>query len=210
LLTAIAATLLAILAVIITGVRTVWAGSRPETHPRVYFSNHSSHGDFLVIWAVLPHRVRRLTRPVAASDYWHSNRIRRFVADRLVRAVVIARHNGDAADHPIEAMTEALESGRSLIFFPEGTRNNSEEPLLPFKSGLYHLAKARKGLEFVPVWLENLNRVLPKGELIPLPILCTVTFGAPIRLEPGEKRQAFLDRARQSLLATAPRRRRDA
>jgi 1-acyl-sn-glycerol-3-phosphate acyltransferase len=209
LLNGLAALVLAILARIITGVRAVWAGSNPETSSRVYFSNHSSHGDFLLIWAVLPRFVRRVTRPVAAADYWQSNAIRRFISDRIVRAVLIARHNGEPADDPIAAMTEALAAGSSLIFFPEGTRNTSEEPLLGFKSGLYHLAKARKGLELVPVWVENLNRVLPKGELIPLPILCTVTFGPAIRLEPAEKRQAFLDRARESLLATAPKRRRD-
>jgi hypothetical protein len=53
----------------------------------------------------------------------------------------------------------------------------------------------------VPVWLDNLRRVMPKGKLLPLPLLCTATFGAPLRLQAGEEKQAFLDRARDALLA---------
>jgi hypothetical protein len=55
------------------------------------------------------------------------------------------------------------------------------------------------------VWIDNLNRVMPKGEFLPVPLLCTVTFGAPLRLEAGEERQAFLDRSRNRLLALKPR-----
>ena len=48
----------------------------------------------------------------------------------------------------------------------------------------------------VPAWIDNIQRVMPKGEVVPVPILCSVTFGAPIGLEPEEERRAFLDRAR--------------
>lgn len=106
---------------------------------------------------------------------------------------------------PIEQMATALDEGASLILFPEGTRNLSDEPLLPFKSGLYRLALARPRVELVPVWIANLNRALPKGEMIPVPILCTVTFGMPVRLRAGEDMAAFLERARTALLALRPR-----
>ena len=53
----------------------------------------------------------------------------------------------------------------------------------------------------VPAWINNIQRLLPKGEVIPVPVLCSVTFGAPIRLEDGEDRRAFLDRARQAVLS---------
>jgi hypothetical protein len=53
----------------------------------------------------------------------------------------------------------------------------------------------------VPAWIDNIQRVLPKGEVVPVPILCSVTFGAPIRLEEGEDRRHFLDRARDAVIA---------
>ena len=89
---------------------------------------------------------------------------------------------------------------------PEGTRNTTEERLLPFKSGLYHLARARPAVELVPVWIENLNRVMPKGELVPIPLLCTVTFGAPLALLAGEAKDAFNRRSHEALLALAAER----
>jgi 1-acyl-sn-glycerol-3-phosphate acyltransferase len=98
-------------------------------------------------------------------------------------------------------MVAALDQGSSLILFPEGQRNSSEATLLPFKSGLYHLAKSRPGVDLVPVWIANLNRVMPKGEVIPVPLICTLTFGAPLHLAEDEPKDAFLVRATQALLA---------
>jgi 1-acyl-sn-glycerol-3-phosphate acyltransferase len=84
--------------------------------------------------------------------------------------------------------------------FPEGTRGNAEEPQ-PFKAGLYNLTCRFPEVVLVPAWINNVQRVMPKGEVVPVPILCSVTFGAPIRLEPGEERRAFLDRARLAVMA---------
>jgi hypothetical protein len=66
----------------------------------------------------------------------------------------------------------------------------------PFKAGLWHLAHKRPQVELVPVHLENLSRILPRGELILIPLMAAVTFGAPIRIEAGEAKAAFLERAR--------------
>ena len=101
-------------------------------------------------------------------------------------------------------MVTALDQGGSLIIFPEGQRNSSDDPLLPFKSGLFHLAKTRPEVDLVPVWIANLNKVMPKGEVIPLPLICTVTFGTPLHLAADEPKDAFLARAAQSLLALQP------
>jgi 1-acyl-sn-glycerol-3-phosphate acyltransferase len=86
----------------------------------------------------------------------------------------------------------------SVILFPEGSRN-SEEQIQPFKSGLYYLAKKRPDLELVPVHIENLNRVLPRGEFLPVPLLSLVTFGPPMYLEQGESKADFLNRARDAV-----------
>jgi 1-acyl-sn-glycerol-3-phosphate acyltransferase len=100
-------------------------------------------------------------------------------------------------------MALALDAGDSLILFPEGNRNTGDDLLLPFKSGLYHLARMRPEVDLVPVWIENLNRVLPKGEVIPVPLICTVTFGAALHLAGGETKDLFLGRAAAALRALA-------
>jgi 1-acyl-sn-glycerol-3-phosphate acyltransferase len=187
----------------VTGVRGEWQGCAPEPRPRVYFANHTSNGDFVLIWTVLPPALRRNTRPVAGADYWNVNATRRYIADSVFRAVLIDRNPLTRKEDPVTLMTDALDAGSSLILFPEGTRNMTEEKLLRFKSGLYHLALARPEVELVPVWLENLNRMMPKGEIFPVPLLCTVTFGTPMTVAPQEEKNAFLQRAQAALLAAA-------
>lgn len=187
----------------LTGVRALWLGSEPDARPRVYFANHRSHGDFVLIWASLPPPLRRRTRPVAGADYWLTTPLRRFLINRVFRGVCIDRRPGRSGPNPVEQMGEALAAGESLILFPEGTRNMSDG-LLPFKSGLHHLARAHPEAELIPVWIENLGRVMPKGSLIPVPLLCTLSFGPPLAALEGESREAFLTRARSALLDLAP------
>lgn len=185
-----------------TGARARWLCALPGGKVRIYFANHRSHGDFVLVWASLPPRVRALTRPVAGADYWLKGGLRSYVINRVFRGVLVDRQVGRAAD-PIGTMGAALAAGESLILFPEGTRNLGDG-LLPFKSGLYHLARAHPGVELVPVWIENLGRAMPKGSLIPLPLLCTLSFGAPLAVSPDESKDDFLARARQALLDLAP------
>ncbi|MFP5478727.1 MAG: lysophospholipid acyltransferase family protein [Alphaproteobacteria bacterium] len=188
----------------ITAPRAVWQGIEPVQKQRVYFANHSSNGDFVLLWTVLPPALRKRTRPVAALDYWLTSRLRAFIGRDVFNAVLIDRHPERRAQNPVDQMVEALDQGSSLILFPEGGRNSSDQPLLPFKSGLYHLAKARPEVDLVPVWIANLNRVMPKGEIIPVPLICTLTFGAPLHLASDESKDAFLVRASQALLALQP------
>lgn len=188
---------------LLTGVRALWLGCVPDSRPRVYFANHRSHGDFVLIWAVLPPQLRRLTRPVAGADYWLQGTLRRYLATRVFRAVLVERAPRPHQPNPVDCMAEALESGDSLILFPEGTRN-LDDGLLPFKSGMFHLAKRVPRAEFVPVWIENVGRVMPKGALLPVPLLCALSFGPPLNLEPDETKTRFLDRARTAMLALAP------
>ena len=176
---------------LITGVRPDWRGCLPEPRQRIYFANHASHGDFVLIWSVLPRELRDSTRPVAGADYWRIGRFRQFVSTKVFKAVLIERVKPDqpvqeGSLSPVEIMTAALDQGHSLIVFPEGTRNMKDEPLLPFKSGIYNLALARPDVELIPTWIDNLSRVLPKGAFLPLPLLCSVTFGAPVSLKDNE------------------------
>lgn len=199
------AALICNLAKAVTGVRAIWRGSAPSARQRVYFANHTSHGDFVLIWAALPETLRQRTRPVARADYWQRGALRRFIAEQGFRGVLIeTRSNATRpAQNPLQQMNEALAAGDSLIIFPEGTRNR-DEGLLPFKSGIFHLAQSNPHVEFIPIWIGNLGRVMPKGALIPIPLLCTLCFGQPLVIEPGESKAAFLESARASMLALAP------
>jgi 1-acyl-sn-glycerol-3-phosphate acyltransferase len=190
---------------VITGVRPRFAGGRLSSAPSIYYANHTSHGDFVLIWTVLPRAIRAVTRPVAGADYWQSGRVRRYVADEVLDAVLIERGKLDRTSDPTAPVLAAMDAGASVIIFPEGTRNTTDAPLLPFKSGLYRLAAARPTVPLVPVWIENVCRVMPKGELLPLPLLCSVTFGASVTFDPAERRPLFLERAAQALLGLRPR-----
>lgn len=192
---------LAWLARVLSGATVAWVRCQPSMVQRVYYFNHTSHADVVLLWAVLPPEIRALTRPVAAEEYWNSSRLRHYVAEKVFNAVFVSREATALSDRQeqIERMREGLGKEHSLIFAPEGTRGTGDE-IKPFKSGLYHLCLARPDVELVPVYLENLNRLLPKGEFVPLPLLCRVYFGEPLRMQPGEDRDAFLDRTRAALL----------
>ena len=189
---------------VLSGARPLWLGCEPSTQQRIYFANHSSHLDAVVLWTALPPELRARVRPVAAQDYWEANRLRRYLAGRVFRSVLIPRPgNGaplkESATVAIEKMSEALVGGvDSLILFPEGTRGGAAA-VGSFKSGLFHLAERHPDVELVPVFMENLSRILPKGEILPVPILGSVSIGSPIQLVADESKQAFLVRARQAL-----------
>ena len=141
---------------------------------------------------------------MAGSDYWLTGRIRRFIIQNVFNALLIPRHS-DRPQEITEQMKQALDEGASLIVFPEGTRNTDDNTvLLPFKSGIYHLARSNPDVGFVPIWINNINRVLPKNQVIPVPILCDVMIGEPLYLQVDEDKEAFLQRARQAMLALVP------
>lgn len=199
------AVMIVVFARAVTAVRAIWPDSGPPQRQCIYFANHSSHGDFILIWSVLPPWMRVRTRPVAGAEYWQKSRLNRFIGCDVFDAVLIERDREKRTQDPIEVMTGVLDAGSSLILFPEGTRNETEVRLLPFRSGLYNLAAARPDIDLVPVWIDNLNRVMPKGEIVPIPLICTVTFGEVLRLQPDETREAFLQRTTEALLALAPK-----
>lgn len=190
---------LAFIAKLLSGATVRWVDCQADTCQRVYFANHTSHLDALVLWASLPREVRALTRPVAAKDYWTRGAVRRYMA-RGFNALLIDRKNIKVHQSPVDMMLQEIGDKYSLIVFPEGGRSTSEE-MGQFKSGLYYLGKKRRDLELVPVYIDNLNRVLPRGEFLPVPLLSCITIGPPIWLETGELKADFLKRARQAVLS---------
>ncbi len=190
---------LAFLARLITGAQGHWHGCPPKAEQRIYFANHQSHFDWVLIWAALPKDLRASTRPIAARDYWTSGTLKHWITREIFNAVYVSRQRTDDED-PLEPLMEALRRGDSLVIFPEGTRGHAAEPAA-FKSGLYHLAQANPQVQLIPTWISNVQRVMPKGEVVPVPLLCSVTFGAPVQLAEGEDKRAFLQRARDAVLA---------
>jgi 1-acyl-sn-glycerol-3-phosphate acyltransferase len=195
--------LLNFIARLITGAQGHWKGCPPSADQRIYFANHQSHLDWVLIWASLPGELRRKTRPIAAKDYWTASPFKHWLTREVFNAVYVARQRTDDQD-PLEPLVEALKNGDSLVIFPEGTRSNKGDPM-PFKSGLFHLAEQFPDVQLVPAWIDNVQRVMPKGEVVPVPILCTVTFGTPMHLEQDEDKRLFLDRARSAVLGLRPR-----
>jgi 1-acyl-sn-glycerol-3-phosphate acyltransferase len=189
----------------VSGVQVVWLGIRPEPRQTVYFANHTSHLDFVVLWSSLPENLRAQTRPVAAQDYWESG-MRRKVAVDVFNALLVPRGkeaagpNGASARarETIDQLVEGMGEQYSLIIFPEGTRGTGEE-VAPFKSGLYHLCREKPGVQLVPVYMENLNRILPKGEVLPVPFIGRVAFGPPTAFDAAEPKADFLTRAREAV-----------
>ena len=184
---------------VLTGSQARWHGCPPKAEQRIYFANHQSHADLVMIWAALPHALRSATRAVAAKDYWTKTPFKQWLTTEVFNVIYVSRDRA-TDDDPLEPLLDALGNGDSIILFPEGTRGHFEEPQ-PFKAGLYNLSSKFPQAVLVPAWINNVQHVLPKGEVVPVPVLCSVTFGAPMKIEPGEECKAFLVRARQAVVA---------
>ncbi|HVR52653.1 MAG TPA: lysophospholipid acyltransferase family protein [Pseudorhodoferax sp.] len=184
---------------LLTGAQARWWGCPPKAEQRIYFANHQSHADLVMIWAALPAELRGITRPIAAKDYWTKTPLRQWITTAVFNAVYVDRERSEGQD-PLVPLVQALDAGDSIILFPEGTRGHAEEPQA-FKAGLYKLALRFPQVVLVPAWIHNVQRVMPKGEVVPVPILCSVTFGVPMQLQPDEARQDFLARARDAVIA---------
>jgi 1-acyl-sn-glycerol-3-phosphate acyltransferase len=186
---------------LLVGAYPRWIGSQPNTTQRIYFANHTSHIDTLAIWSALPIKLRKQTHPVAARDYWGTG-LRRYIATKALRAVLIDRNRTGSKASPLAPLIEMLSQGESLIIFPEGTRGLNSIPTA-FKSGLYHLASQFPQVELIPVYLENLHRSMPKGSAVPIPLSCTVRFGSALTLDSSEAKDTFLARARDAVIKLA-------
>jgi 1-acyl-sn-glycerol-3-phosphate acyltransferase len=204
-MTGVVATCLAFLARVASGPSVRCVEGHPCRGQCIFFANHASHLDVVVIWSVLPREIRARTRPVAARDYWEASAFRRYMATQVFRAVLVDRQGSNlgALRAQLDTLVAALDAGDSLIIFPEGTRGSGRE-IGPFKSGLDYLARQRPDVDLVPVYLHNLDRIMPKGELLPVPQLSRITFGAPLHRLNGEEKGAFLARAREAVAGLKP------
>ncbi len=188
-----------LLAKFLSGASVRWVDCQPEPCQRVYFANHTSHLDSIVIWSVLPENVREKTRMVAALDYWKGGPIRRFLSNKVFHAILIDRKHVSIKNNPVNQLIREMEGDHSIIIFPEGGRGDGEK-IKDFKSGIYYLAKKKPEIELIPIYLDNMNRILPRGMILPVPMLSRVVFGPPIWIEQGEMKEDFLRRCREAVL----------
>ena len=200
-MTALVQVLLVALVRLFVGVRALSPAELPPP-PFVLFANHASHFDTLVLWAALDAERRAMLRPVAAADYWGKTRLHRWVAEQVLGALLIARKREDRTDDPVASMLTVLDGGKAILIFPEGTRS-LDGRIAPFKAGLFQLATQRPQVPLVPVYLQNPGRILPKGEILPVPFLCSIRVGEPLSREPDETKDAFVARARQAVITLA-------
>ena len=82
---------LAFVARLITGAQGHWHGTPPKAEQRIYFANHQSHFDWVLIWAALPHDLRAVTRPIAARDYWTATPLKHWITREIFNAVYVSR-----------------------------------------------------------------------------------------------------------------------
>lgn len=187
---------------LLVGAQPKWQGCVCSPEQRIYVANHSSHLDVVLLFSTLPAALRRRTRPVAAAEYWNAGPVRRYLIHSIFRGVLVGRHGSPL--NPLEPVASALRQGDSLVFFPEGTRGPGGM-LQPLKPGIFHLARWFPNIDIVPVWIDNSYRILPKGFAIPVPLLCSITFGTPLRWQEGQQPEEFLAEVRDALEALQPK-----
>jgi 1-acyl-sn-glycerol-3-phosphate acyltransferase len=76
---------------LLTGAQARWYGCPPKAEQRIYFANHQSHADLVMIWAALPEELRSITRPIAARDYWANTPVKRWITTEVFNAVYVER-----------------------------------------------------------------------------------------------------------------------
>ncbi len=184
---------------LIVGAQPRWKGPVHLPEQCIYVANHTSHLDALILSSTLPARLRLRTRPMASAEYWTAGPVRRYLIRSIFRGVLVER----GQLNPLEPVACALRQGASIIVFPEGTRGLGES-LQTLKPGIFHLARWFPNIDIVPVWIDNSYRVLPKGFVFPVPLLCSITFGPPLRWKEGQQQEDFLAQVRDSLTALGP------
>ncbi|MBO0719525.1 MAG: 1-acyl-sn-glycerol-3-phosphate acyltransferase [Blastocatellia bacterium] len=151
----------------------------PPSGPFVLIANHASHLDTICLLSLFQLTRLREIQPVAAADYFESNRLIAWFSRTCFNILPIPRHNLSPRNNPVRRMLAQLQVGKSLIIFPEGTRGQGSD-IAPFRPGVVHLLELMPGLPIVPAYLVNSGRCLPKGECFPVPFFCEIHLGPPL------------------------------
>ena len=180
---------------VVLGVNLRHGDRLPRQGPAILVANHNSHLDTLVLMTLLPHRLLKRIRPVAALDYFLKTRWRAWFATRIVGIIPLDRKPKPGTD-PLALPDAALARGDILILFPEGSRGEPER-LQAFKTGIAHLAKRHPDVPVLPVFLYGLGRALPKDAFLLVPFFVDVFVGKPVPWS-GERAE-FMARLEQAM-----------
>ena len=152
----------------------------------IIVANHNSHLDTIMLMNLFPVGRQMKIRPVGAMDYFSANRFRKWFAEKIMRIVPIKRDVSGVRHDPLATSCEAIDSGDSLILFPEGTRGEPER-LENFKAGIAHLVKRYPHIPVVPVYLHGLGKELPKGDFVLVPFICDIFVGEHFKWQGDRK-----------------------
>ncbi len=146
--------------------------------PCIIAPNHQSFIDGLFVVAFLKRRVIKETYFYAKKKHVN-NAILRFLA--RTHNVIVMDIDGDLKES-IQKMAVALQEGKKVIIFPEGTRTKTGE-VGEFKK-TFAILSTELNVPIVPVAIGGADRALPVGAKIPRPFVkVKVKFLEPISPE---------------------------
>lgn len=151
------------------------------TGPCIIMPNHTSYLDGVALWCALPAHIRNRTAFAAAKDvvyeeYWYLT----WLIELLFNTFPFVRTENESIRPSLEQMGDLLETGYSIILFPEGKLSVTGE-LQPLKAGAGIVA-TQMGVPIVPVALMGTRDIVPYGALFPRKRgTIVVRFGKSIR-----------------------------
>jgi 1-acyl-sn-glycerol-3-phosphate acyltransferase len=162
----------------LTGVKYKHAEVLSEAKQFIIIANHNSHIDTLALMSAMPKYKIVEVKPVAAGDYFGTTKWKSFITVLFTNALLIPRCCSlkNKSKDPFRIMMKALKRGQSLIVYPEGSRGKANE-IQEFKNGIGHILLKFPHIAYIPTYIENTGKVLPKDALVPIPFNCKVVFG---------------------------------
>ena len=164
---------------LILGLRVRDRQNLPNQGPAIIAANHNSHLDTVVLMILLPINRLHLVHPAAGADYWHANPWIKWFADHIIGVVPVYRNRGETTGDPLQACYDALDEGKILLFFPEGTRGKPEQ-IGRIKHGLTLLGQRFPDVPIIPVYMHGMGKSWPRGASSILPFICDVFIGRAI------------------------------
>jgi 1-acyl-sn-glycerol-3-phosphate acyltransferase len=144
----------------------------------IVIANHSSHFDTPVVLSALPGSIRAKTLVAAAADKFYAVRRKRTWWYSLFLNTFPVHRGGGVKQ--LEYPLSLLERGWSVLIYPEGGRSKSGQ-VQKFKHGPAIMAM-QAGVPVIPVYVEGLREVMPKGQREPRPAAVSARIGAPVSL----------------------------